>query len=123
MKTLQQFIVLLLCAILVGGCATSKTDSLINKLNSNDQRTRDKAEEDLKAMGPVVTDPLIAVLSNEKAPQESRQRAARILGELKAEKAIPVLITSLSNIRLRLMAQNALKKIGAPALDPLMKST
>ncbi|MGV8120320.1 MAG: HEAT repeat domain-containing protein [Candidatus Xenobiia bacterium LiM19] len=110
----------LLIVILSGCKQASGTQSLIENLNHADQSVKDKAEADLIKEGDSVIQPLIKVLSDSSAPYESRRRAAKILGEIKAEQAIPALISSLSESLVRESSLEALKKIGDPGVKALI---
>lgn len=107
---------------IIQGCSPSDPASLVRQLNSKNQQTRDRAEETLKKIGQPAVEPLIQVLSHPGAPTESRQRAARILGEIKDERAIPALISTLGDIQVRVYSEESLKKLGAPATEQLVKS-
>jgi len=93
---------------------------MIENLNHADQSVKDKAEADLIKEGNSVIQPLTKVLIDSNAPYESRRRAAKILGELKAEQAIPALISSLSESLIRESSLEALKKTGDPGVKALI---
>lgn len=111
--------VLILTAL--AGCGKpSGTQTMIENLNHAEQSVRDKAEADLIKQGDSVIQPLIKVLSDTKAPYESRRRAAKILGELKAEQSVPALISSLSDSLIRESSLEALRKMGDPGFNALV---
>ncbi len=112
----------LLLPIFSGCKSPSGTQSMIENLNHADQSVRDKAEADLIRQGESVIQPLIKALSDSKTSYESKRRAAKILGELKATQAIPALISSLSESLVRESSLEALKKIGDPGVRALIEA-
>lgn len=88
-----------------------------------DQFTQRSVIEALgKFNAPRVIDALIGILGNDSLNEWARDQAAGSLGELKAVKAIPVLVAALPESRANIgyKAAIALGKIGGPAIDRLI---
>jgi len=96
---------------------------LINALGADQQRVRRQAETALVAIGSEAVDPLLSALSSPTSASR-RQQAARILGQVKDPRAVEPLVSALSDTDsdVRIEARDALVEIGAPAVEPLMRT-
>ncbi|MFC2134439.1 HEAT repeat domain-containing protein [Bacteroidota bacterium] len=72
----------------------------------------------LEEFGDLCVEPLIAVLKGEQ--KEKMENAAKILGNLKDNRAVEPLINLLGDSKLDYYLQSALKEIGTPAVEPLI---
>lgn len=72
------------------------TQSLVNLLNSEDNKVRTKARKSLVVLGKQAVSPLSLVLENSKI-YKARWEAAKALGEIRDIKSIPVLVKALED--------------------------
>lgn len=114
-------ILLIPLALAIVGC--SRTDSLIRKLGGQDRVSADKAAEELEKMGPAAVESLIRLLGDSRSSPEARSRAAKVLGDIGDQRAVPALITALSDPAVAKSAGKALMTIGEPAVNQLLEAT
>jgi hypothetical protein len=117
------FILFLLSSITaLYGCGKPTIDELITDLSSRDIPTKWDATDALVEIGAPAVEPLIVALNA--GDSETRRSAAFCLGLIKDPRAVKPLITMLhedENEDVRKSAQDALKEIGAPAVEPLFE--
>ena len=98
---------------------------IINKaLVDKDKRVRTFTGDRLKKMGLVIAPALMKILEDNKSSIELKEISVRVLGEIKAEKAIKILtgIMLEGKGKLRELAASSLGDIGSPkAVDALIK--
>ncbi len=77
---------------------------------------------DLTRMGPLVVEPLVAVLNDH--DDSIRRRATKVLGEVRDPRAVPALMALLHDdyYSIRREAAAALVVVGVPAMDPVVSA-
>jgi HEAT repeat protein len=99
------------------------TQSLVNLLDSEDDKVRTKARKSLVVIGKQAVPPLSLVLENSKI-YKARWEAAKALGEIRDIKSIPVLVKALEDPEsdVAWLAAKALKKFRKAAWPELMRA-
>ncbi|MCB1164397.1 MAG: HEAT repeat domain-containing protein [Candidatus Krumholzibacteriia bacterium] len=98
------------------------TDDLIAELGVKDGVARQRAREELVAMGKSVTPQLLPLL--EHRSETVRWEAAKILVSLADARSVPALVESIrdEDQDVRWLAAEALAAIGRPSLAPLLEA-
>lgn len=99
------------------------TQSLVNLLDSEDEKVRTKARKSLVVIGKQAVSPLSLVLENSKI-YKARWEAAKALGEIGDIKSIPVLVKALEDPKTDVawLAAKALKKFKKAAWPELLRT-
>ena len=108
--------------IALSGKSPKKTDEISDKLKKilAKGETGEKQKEKLLHERKNIIDGLIKILKDDKKSREVRIRAAFLLGEYRAEEAIPVLFDNLL-LRLEKVEDETKRDVNSPCMDALVK--